>query len=338
MLSIKTRRAYVKILYKNKELTTDITNLIKKFEYTERLDGEADDISLSFLDKNFQFVYDYFLPARGDRLVPTLFFENWYKEEEIYEISLGEFEVDEFEIENSIGSQVINIKAVPALVNSSLSGQKKAKSWENTKLSVIAHEIAKAQGVELIYSTSEILLPRVDQKDTSDLVFLASLCRQNGLHLKVADKKIIILESKEQEKRQVITQSDFCSFTARVQSQDVYNSVHIKYHDALKEKNFEYHFTPANAPKVGKMLELTDRVASYAEAEQVAKAKLREKNKKAIELDMKIFPNPYIRCGSVIDFTPIAYLGEKFIVQEMHYALEGQIITQNLKLNLCLEY
>lgn len=86
------------------------------------------------------------------------------------------------------------------------------------------------------------------------------------------------------------------------------------------------------------MLELTDRVTSYAEAELVAKAKLREKNKKAIELDMKIFPNPYIRCGSVIDFTPVSYLGEKFIVQEMHYALEGQIITQNLKLNLCLEY
>lgn len=252
MLSIKTRLAYVKILYKNKELTTDITNLIKKFEYTERLDGEADDISLSFLDKDFQFIYDYFLPARGDVLTPTLYFENWYKEEEIYELALGEFEVDEFEIENSIGSQIINIKAVPALVNSFLSGQKKAKSWENAKLSVIAHEIAKAQGVELIYSASEILLPRVDQKDTSDLVFLASLCRQNGLHLKVADKKIIILESREQEKRQVITQSDFCSFTARVQSQDVYNSVHIKYHDALKEKNFEYHYTPENAPKVGK--------------------------------------------------------------------------------------
>lgn len=338
MLSIKTRRAYVKILYKSKELTTDITSLITKFDYTERLDGEADDISLSFLDNNFQFVYDYFLPARGDRLVPTLYFENWYKEDEIHEISLGEFEVDEFEIENRSATQIISIKAVPALVNSSLSGQQKTKSWENTKLSVIAHDIADVQGVELIYSASEILLLRVDQKGQSDLVFLASLCRQNGLRLKVADKKIIILESREQEKRQVITEESYCSFTARVQSQDVYNSVHIKYHDALKNKNFEYSYAPENVPKVGKTLELNDRVSSFAEAEQVAKAKLREKNKKAIELEIKSYPNPFIRCGSVIDFAPVSYLGEKFIVQEMHYALDGKILTQDLKLNLCLDY
>lgn len=335
---MKTRRAYIKVLYKNKELTTDITNLIKKFDYTERLDGEADDISLSFLDKDYQFIYDYFLPARGDRLVLTLFFEHWYKEDEIHEISLGEFEVDEFEIENHTATQIISIKAVPALVNSSLSGQQKTKSWENIKLSVIAHDIAAAQGVELIYTASEILLARADQKDTSDLVFLTSLCRQNGLHLKVADKKIIILESKEQEKRQVILQGDFCSYTARVQSQDIYNSVHIKYYDALKGKNFEYTYVPKNAPKVGKTLELNNRVASFAEAQHAAKAHLREKNKKAVEVETKIFPNPCIRCGSVIDFAPVSYLGEKFIVQEMQYSLEGRILTQNLKLNLCLDY
>lgn len=335
---MKTRRAYIKVLYKNKELTTDITNLIKKFEYTERLDGEADDISISFLDRNGNFIYENFLPERGDIIIPTLFFEHWYNENEIHEISFGEFEVDEFEIENHTATQIISIKAVPALVNSSLSGQQKTKSWENIKLSVIAHDIAAAQGVELIYSASEILLARADQKDTSDLVFLTSLCRQNGLHLKVADKKIIILESKEQEKRQVILQGDFCSYTVRVQSQDIYNSVHIKYYDALKEKNFEYQYTPENAPKVGKTLELNNRVASFAEAQHAAKAHLREKNKKAVEVETKIFPNPCIRCGSVIDFSPVSYLGEKFIVQEMQYSLEGRILTQNLKLNLCLDY
>lgn len=152
---------------------------------------------------------------------------------------------------------------------------------------------------------------------------------------------VVTLESvttPEQEKRQVILQGDFCSYTARVQSQDIYNSVHIKYYDALKGKNFEYTYVPKNAPKVGKTLELNNRVASFAEAQHAAKAHLREKNKKAVEVETKIFPNPCIRCGSVIDFAPVSYLGEKFIVQEMQYSLEGRILTQNLKLNLCLDY
>ncbi|MFG6359292.1 hypothetical protein JBF11_03555 [Taurinivorans muris] len=338
MLTQKTRRAYVRILYKNKELTRDITQFIAKFEYTERLDGEADDISLSFLDKYGTFIYEHFLPDRGDTLIPTLYFEHWYKEDEIHEVSLGEFEVDEFEIENSLGSQIISIKAVPALVNSSLAGQKKNRAWENVKLSAVAGDIANTQGVELLYQAKEILLRRVDQKNQSDLVFLAGVCRQNGLRLKVADNKIIIEESKEQEKRRIITQSDYCSFNVRVQSQDVYNGVHIKYYDALEEKDFEYQFTPQNAPKVGKVLELNDRVKNFAEAEQVAKARLREKNKKAVELTMKIYPNPFIRCGTRLEFSPVAYLGETFIVSEMNYSLDGKTLLQNLKLNLCLEY
>ncbi len=338
MLTQKTRRAYVRILYKNKELTKDITQFITKLDYTERLDGETDDISLSLIDRNENFVYEYFLPSRGDIIVPTLVFEHWYKEDEIHEIVLGEFEVDEFEIENSLGAQIISIKAVPALINSSLSGQKKTKAWENVKLQTIAQDIASAQSVELIYHAGEIFLARIDQKSKSDLQFLASLCRQNGLRLKVADNKIIIEESKKQEKRQIITQSDYCSFNVRVQSQDVYNGVHIKYYDALEEKDFEYQFTPQNAPKVGKVLELNDRVKNFAEAEQVAKARLREKNKKAVELTMKIYPNPFIRCGTKLEFSPVAYLGETFIVSEMNYSLDGKTLLQNLKLNLCLEY
>ncbi len=338
MLTQKTRRAYVRILYKNKELTRDITQFIAKFEYTERLDGETDDISLSFIDRNENFVYEYFLPSRGDIIVPTLVFEHWYKEDEIHEIVLGEFEVDEFEIENSLGAQIISIKAVPALINSSLSGQKKTKAWENVKLQTIAQDIASAQNVGLIYHAGEIFLARIDQKSKSDLQFLASLCRQNGLRLKVADNKIIIEESKEQEKRRIITQSDYCSFNVRVQSQDVYNGVHIKYYDALEEKDFEYRYAPKNAPKVGKTLELNERVENLAQAETVAKARLREKNKKAVELTMKIYPNPFIRCGSVLEFSPVAFLGEKFIVSEMNYQLDGSQLTQNLKLYLCLDY
>ena len=83
MLTQKTRRAYVRILYKNKELTKDITQFITKLDYTERLDGETDDISLSLIDRNENFVYEYFLPSRGDIIVPTLVFEHWYKEDEI---------------------------------------------------------------------------------------------------------------------------------------------------------------------------------------------------------------------------------------------------------------
>lgn len=335
---MKTRRAYVKVLYKSKELTRDITGLIASFAYNERLDGEADDISLSFLDKNGNFVYENFLPSRGDTLVPTLYFEHWQREDELYEISPGEFEVDEFEIEHSQGVQRISINAVPAVVHSSLSGQKKTRAWENVKLATIAGDIASSQQVGLVYHAGEILLSRVDQKGQSDLVFLSSLCRQNGLRLKIADKKIIIADSREQEKRQAINQEQFCSFSCRVQSQDVYSGVHLKYYDALNGKTFDWQYAPPNAPKVGKVLELNERVESYAQAEQLAKAMLRDKNKKAVELSMKIMPNPFIRAGSVIEFSPIAYLGETFIVSEMSWQLDGSMFSQNLKLNLCLDY
>lgn len=335
---MKTRRVSIKILYKSKEITRDISQLVTAFSYNERLDGKADDIVLSFFDRDNAFIYEHFLPERGDRILPTLFFEHWYKEDEIHEIYLGEFEVDEFELNRSPGSNILSIKAVPATVKSSLSGQKKTRAWENTKLRVIAEDIAVSAQVELVYKAGDIFLARADQKAQSDLSFLSELCRQKGLRLKIADKKIIILESKEEDKRQQIAEGDFLDYSLRVQSRDVYNSVHIKYYDALNDNNFEYSYQPKKPLKVGKVLELNERVESYAEAEQVAKARLREKNAKAVELSLKLFPNPLIRCGATVDFLPVSFLGEKFIVEEMRYSLDGGQITQSLKLNLCLDY
>ncbi len=336
----RTRRAYVKALYKNKALTKDITNLIKNVSFSEKIDGKSDDISFSFANRNNDFIYQIFLPERGDILVPTFVFENWFEDGDIYEIALGELQVDEVELEKSVSTEQIHIKAVPTMINSNVAGQKKTRAWQNTNLQNVAKDIAKDQQIDLVYKAKDIALANVEQKQESDLVFLSKLCTKNGCRLKIADNKIIILESVGFDKKNalVLHLDNISQYRVCVQSQDVYRGVSLKYHDPLKEDPIHYEYIPDNAPKVGKILEINEKVENLAQAEQIAKARLREKNAKQIEVDVTLFPNPLIRAGTNITFADFPYQETNFTVKEINFSFSENALSQSAKLTQCLQY
>lgn len=115
-------------------------------------------------------------PEPGSKLDITLYTLNKNGVNEgIKELPVGEFEVDEIEINGM--PTTVQIKAVNAIADTSLRGIKQNQSWDNISLYKIANDIAWRNGMSLDYEPGAQNNPsyeHVEQSDASDLEFLKS--------------------------------------------------------------------------------------------------------------------------------------------------------------------
>ena len=165
------RRARIKILYENKDISKDLAQYLKSFSYNDAISGQADDLSITLEDRAGLWKNDW-LPEKGATLIVSIITKAWWKDtfsEE--ELPLGIFEIDEIEVGGP--PEEVKIKAVSVPNNTSLRGVDRTRAWEKTKLSVIANDIAKEAGLSLFYDTyTDPLLDRSEQTEQSDLSFL----------------------------------------------------------------------------------------------------------------------------------------------------------------------
>ena len=137
-------------------------------------------------------------------------------------------------------------------------------------------------------------LDRVDQSDQSDLDLLNGLVKDVGLALKVSDKKLIVFDEYKYEQAdpvltiappdyQVTGQEEtphinvHCGGDFTAKTRDIFWKCHVKYQDTKTKKVIEATFADTNK-KAGQTLEINEQVADVAEAERLAKKRLREKN------------------------------------------------------------
>lgn len=92
-----------------------------------------------------------------------------------------------------------------------------------------------------------------------------------------------------------------------------------------------YTYVDPNAPESAQEFELKKRVKSQAEAERLAKAKLRELNAHVLTGTISMVGNPSITAGSVIQISGFGAFDGKMIVEEARHSVSPSGYTTELR-------
>lgn len=197
----KARNAYVKILYDNKDISTDIKEYLINMTFDDVLSNEADSITINLQDSENLWKGDW-LPTKGAKLTCYIITENWYDDGKIIENPLGIFIIDSIEFSGL--PSTVSLKGISIPNNNELC-KEKYRAWEKTLLSVICKDIANDGALELIYDVdSDIQIDRAEQIGQTNLEFIQKICNDNGLAIKISNNKLIIFDEYKYECQKVV--------------------------------------------------------------------------------------------------------------------------------------
>ena len=344
MFKLNARRCLVIIKYNDKDISTDLQQYLKNVSYTDNMSGEADDLQLTLEDKAglWQSVW---MPEKGATLDVSVKLINWQGIGEQV-VRFGLFEIDE--ITSSGMPSEVQIKAVSVPDNNNLRGAERTRSWEKAELERIANDIATEAGLTLYYDVKEYnpVIDRAEQTEQSDLSFLYKLCADHGLALKICDKQVIIFDEADYEAAEAVAlvpkpKASYSasslkvldmlkSYSLRSKVRDVYRSCHVKYQDSSTKQKIEATFT-APDKQIGKTL-----VDSIADAERLAKKKLREKNSDEVTGSLSFLGNPELAAAVNIQLRGFGAFDGKYIITKAQHDI-GDGYTTSIDVRRCLD-
>jgi phage protein D len=277
------RRAEVRLFYDGVDISRDIAPFLISFSYTDNSSDKSDDISVTLEDREGNWRGPWF-PEKGATLRADIVTHNWTGPDKSETLPCGAFEIDD--IDCSGPPTQVQIKAVSTAASKSMRQEKKTRGWENVKLSMIAGDIAKANGLKLFWdSQTDPLFERREQVDTSDLEFLKELCGTYGTALKVSDEQIICYNEEEYEAKDSVASLQFGddrikSYRFRKKTRGTHKSVKVKYHNALKCEDEDLSVESGDGKGLGESAVTNQRAESLTDAEAIAQNKLHAANKK----------------------------------------------------------
>lgn len=354
------RRAWLIVTYNGKDISESLAQYVLSFSYTDNLTGQVDDISITLEDRAELWEADW-MPERGATLDITICTYNWsdlYSEEQ--DLQLGKFEIDELEV--SSAPNVVTIKAVAISISddSTLRSTLRSHTWENISVQKAANDIAWQNGMKLQwYCDDNPNIDKLEQNDESDLDVLQKICDDAGFALKVTTDTIIIFDVEKFEKEDVYAeyyhpgttilnivenqpkpvQTDaLLNYSFKAKIRDVYKKCHVKYAKDKDKSVIESTFVaPDKKEKEGATLEVHQQVSSQAEAERLAKKKLREKNCEEFTGSFSSDGNMGLCAGETIEMLGFGNFSGKYIITQAKHDISSSGFTSSVEIRKCLD-
>lgn len=354
------RRAWLIVTYNGKDISESLAQYVLSFSYTDNLTGQVDDISITLEDRAELWEADW-MPERGATLDITICTYNWsdlYSEEQ--DLQLGKFEIDELEV--SSAPNVVTIKAVAISISddSTLRSTLRSHTWENISVQKAANDIAWQNGMKLQwYCDDNPNIDKLEQNDESDLDVLQKICDDAGFALKVTTDTIIIFDVEKFEKEDVYAeyyhpgttilnivenqskpvQTDaLLNYSFKAKIRDVYKKCHVKYAKDKDKSVIESTFVaPDKQDKDGATLEIHQQVSSQAEADRLAKKKLREKNCEEFTGSFSSDGNMGLCAGETIEMLGFGNFSGKYIITQTKHDISSSGFTSSVEIRKCLD-
>lgn len=315
-------RSGVEIIYNGVDISRDISGDLIGFSYTDNESGKADDISISLKDDDGLWADDWY-PSTGDTIECTIVKIDQAGAQA--RLPLGAFSIDDLESADN-GGQIFSINAVSVPVDASIRRQKKSRAWEDVALSEIAGDMAANASLQLVYlATANPLYDRRDQREESDLQFLLRLCEDEALSLKVTDKQLVVFSSEEREMAPPVAtiykrEGDVISYSFKAQAHDIYYKALVEYSDPLTGdvNSFEYVSPELSA---GKTLKIVKRATSIAEAERIAAAAIRQKNRLQTEGSITLVGEVIYVAGATIELLGFGKFSGVYLMKTVKHSV-----------------
>lgn len=336
---MQARRTTATVIIEGKDITKDIEPYLLSVSYTDVLEGESNTAQISLHDRERLFIADWF-PKRGDSAEISLSKLNWTGESDSDSVSFGVFEIDE--IENKVSASSGNIASIKlnSIANKSeLRSIDKSRSWEKVKLSKIATDLTQEAGLELFFDADDVDIERAEQKETSNLKFLHKLCKDNGLCLRVSNGKVIIFDAERYEAKDAVTtltygDENIISFSGKATISKIYKSARVKYQHGKQAEKFDYKFDDPEKSD-GMTLEINQKVDSPAEAEKLAKKKLKEKNREEITVNLNVIGNFIYLAGQTLELKDFGFYDGRYMIKKVTHSV-GKGYTCSLEMYRCV--
>lgn len=354
------RRAWLQVTYNSKDISEALAQYLISASYTDNLSGQVDDISLTLEDKAGLWQSDW-MPVKGATLDITLCTYNWqglYDGE--FDTTLGTFEVDEIEMTSA--PDVVNIKAVAISVgdDSTLRSTLRSKTWENISVRKVANDIAWENGMKLFWDCDDNPdIDKLEQNDESDLSVLQKVCDDAGFALKITTDTIIVFDEAKYEQAEPVIEiyhpgtniiADIAEadgtptpdrifhstgYSFKTKIRDVYKKCHIKYTNDQDKSVIESTFTDPNKSD-GATLEIHQQVTSQAEADRLAKKKLREKNRDECTGSYSLDGCQFLCAGETIEMIGFGVFSGRYIVTQAKHDISGSGYVTSIDVRRCL--
>lgn len=339
---MKADYCFLNVHYNRKNITNLLTGDAMAWSYQDNLSGEIDSLEITLQDKENRWMHEWF-PSKGSLISAT---RNYAADSgQVVADQLGKFEVDEITANGP--ASAVTIKALATSEKTSLRKEDKTKSWEKATIEMVAKDIAKRNGMKLVYKANETEKEdRIEQESKTDLAFLYELCQKESFCLKITSNSIIILDEADLERAKAVgtinrfpKENDKIKilnngWSARSTLTNVYRKCIVKYKDTKAKSNIKGEFTPPKPPKTSRVLIVKEQAKTVAKANKLAKKKLREANKEANTMSMTVFSKSMLYAGQTYNMQGFGHFSGKYIITS---CTSSNDCTFQLNLRRCLE-
>lgn len=278
---------------------------------------------------------------KGTEIRAKIIQKNWNTNGKDKALDCGIFEIDN--VSYSGMPRKLTIKATSIPYKAALRQTIRSEVYSNTTLQHIAEKIGKRSEMEVMYLSSyNPTFKRKEQSNLSDIVFLKKLCKDAGISLKVTANKIVLFDAEEYEKKEAIKKikagrENILSYSFDTKTADAsYTSCHVKYIESKTKKTYEANYTYPNSNADGQTLEIDQRVTSNEEALELAKKKLREKNKDETTASFTLVGDLDLVAGVTVQVYGYGEFSGKYIIEKATHNITGGFKT-SINLRSCLE-
>lgn len=351
MVDINSRKFQALVKYDGKDISSDLEPYLKSISYTDNMSGEADDLQITLMDKDGLWQSSW-LPEKGATLDVTFVLHNWDGSAGAVSSHVGLFEIDEITCQGNPSE--VQIKAISVPDDNNLRGSEHTRSWEKAELKRIANDVAVGAGLELAYDVEyNPKVDRVEQTEESDLGFLLKLCKDHGLALKICNKQVVVFDEADYEKAepfytiikpyQGMTSSIGGATITAIQSwnlkskiRDIYKACHVKYQQGKTKQTLEATFKDPQKES-GKVLEINEQVDTIADAERLAKKKLREKNCDEFTGNFSILGNIGLLAAVNVSLSGYGRFDGKYIITRATHSAGSGGYNTDIEVRRCLD-
>ena len=320
----KMRRAEPTIIYKENEITKDIMPYISSITITDNLEGTLDDAKISLINQKNIFLNNNWSPNKNERIEIGIKTLNWEQEKEgIVNKNFGIFYIDEKEFSKKTATW----KGISAPLNSK--NVKNSKTWESVTLNKLGEEIANKYNLEYqFFSESEINLKDLQQEKQTDFSFLNKIALEEGIKLKITNKKLVLFEESEFQKKEtsiILDLKKVEDFRIKDKSNDIYDAVEVKEFDKIAFKETKVIITKEELEgkepgQANKILKISTRSKSQ-DLYKYALKKLQQVNKQENMINITMVGDLRYYAGIVINIINAGIYSGRYMVKKAIHKL-----------------
>ncbi|QCT03810.1 hypothetical protein E6C60_3099 [Paenibacillus algicola] len=319
------RYAYLMLKYNGKEIGTEyLSKYLMDFTYSDGAPGDQDSISISLDDREANWL-NAWKPEFGDKLIAEITVVNWDIPGQKAKLPCGTFEVDAIDIDGPPDKVMLQAVALP-LGGAQAQQEPRTKAWEKVKLKTIALDIAARAKLSLVYSASvNPTYDRLDQTNQADLTFLVDIAKDEGIAAKISGGKLVLFDEAEYEKKPAVAdlvrgESNIITYGFSESSTNrAYGSCIVTY-KPTKGKLITGKYSLSNAAGLP-VLKINERVETVAEANRLARNRLREKNKQAGKARFTLDGDIRIASGVTVNVKGYGRFDGKYIIESAHHSI-----------------